>query len=394
VVELDGIAVRYPSFSLSLTLTARKGEVLSILGPSGSGKSTLLRLIAGFTEPDSGRVRIGERDVTALPPQQRSVGFVFQDYTLFPHLNVFQNVAYGLRVRGEKRDRIAEAVRRHLELVELPGYEERQIETLSGGERQRVAVARALIVEPEVLLLDEPFSSIDAPLRKDLGAQLLKLQHRFGVTVVFVTHSRSEALSISHRVAVMHDGSLLQTGEPEELYERPSSRYVAGFVGTATFLRGRVEQDSRSGVEAASGLRIVPDALDIPLRLPDDCPHRLEPGSRATVMLRPNALRLAHPSPRREESEPDAPVHPKARSSAAARANARPSASEPEQAGDTARVPVVTAARQFFGHYFEYECRSHDGTVFTVYHDRRIPVHASCELSIPPGAAVPVADDI
>lgn len=350
MVRIEDVTVTWPEFQLNATLEAARGEVLSILGPSGSGKTTTLRIIAGFAEPERGRVWIGDREVTALSPAHRKIGFVFQDYTLFPHMNVFENVGYGLQVRRMPRPEQEERVRSYLELVGLPGYQERRVETLSGGERQRVAVARALVVEPEVLLLDEPFSSIDAPLRKDLGAQLLRLQQALDITILFVTHSRSEALSISHKVAVMREGHILQVGTPEELYQRPVNTFVASFVGPASFFRGKIRPRDRSLSEPRL---FESDSLELPMRIaPQKLPASPE-GRQLTIMLRPGSLKLK----------------------------------KTPQEG-TSTQPVTVISRQFFGHYFEYECRLSSGERLIVFDTTQHEVGAVCHAIVPEDAPV------
>jgi ABC-type Fe3+/spermidine/putrescine transport system ATPase subunit len=240
MIIFQNVRKTYPEFDMSIDFRIREGELVSILGPSGSGKTTTLRLIAGFERPDAGRIAIDDRDVTDLSPAERQIGYVFQDYTLFPHMNVAENVGYGLRIRHRPAPEIRTKVRELLELVDLPGYEERNVRTLSGGERQRVAIARALAVDPVLLLLDEPFSSIDEVLRRDLRDEIVRLQKRLGITVVFVTHSRQEALAISDRVAVLKDGQIVQYETAEELYRSPQNAFVASFVGEANlFDQGR-----------------------------------------------------------------------------------------------------------------------------------------------------------
>ena len=237
MIELEGVRKRYPEFNMELDLSVDQGELVSILGPSGSGKTTSLRLIAGFEKPDSGRIVIDGIDVTALTPAKRQIGYVFQDYTLFPHMSVAGNVGYGLRVRGADAGSMAKKVGELLELMDLPGYEERSVQTLSGGERQRVAIARALAVDPLMLLLDEPFSSIDEVLRRELRREVVRLQQELGITVLFVTHSRQEALSISDRVAVLQGGRLIQYDSPQRLYQNPTNDFVARFVGEVNDVR-------------------------------------------------------------------------------------------------------------------------------------------------------------
>ena len=231
MIRLERLRKAYPEFNMELDFMVDAGELVSVLGPSGSGKTTTLRLIAGFETVDAGRIVIDGEDVTKLPPAQRHIGYVFQDYTLFPHMSVAQNVGYGLRIRRVEPARMRRRVDELLELMDLPGYGKRRVDTLSGGERQRVAIARALAVDPVLLLLDEPFSSIDEVLRRDLRREIMRLQRELGITVLFVTHSRQEALSISDRVAILRQGRLVQYASPVELYRRPADEFVAGFVG-------------------------------------------------------------------------------------------------------------------------------------------------------------------
>jgi iron(III) transport system ATP-binding protein len=225
----------------SVSLQVGQGEFLTLLGPSGCGKTTTLRLIAGFETPDAGRIVLGGRDITTLPPQRRDIGMVFQNYALFPHLNVHENVAFGLKARGVARGDIAERVDRALELVDLGGYGRRRVQQLSGGQQQRVALARALAPEPPVLLLDEPLSNLDAALRERTRYELRLLLERLRITTVFVTHDQEEAFALSDRIALMNASRLEQLGTPEALYAEPSSAFAASFLGRANFLPARVE---------------------------------------------------------------------------------------------------------------------------------------------------------
>ncbi|MFJ9852374.1 ABC transporter ATP-binding protein [Streptomyces sp. NPDC101150] len=244
-------------------LTLRKGEFFSLLGPSGSGKTTLLRLIAGFERPTTGRITLAGRDVTDLPPSRRDVHTVFQDYALFPHMTVEQNVAYALTVRGiRKPERLARA-REALATVRLDGYGPRRPDRLSGGERQRVALARALIDRPGLLLLDEPLGALDLKLRQEMQAELKRIQRATGVTFLLVTHDQEEALTLSDRLAVLDGGRIQQTGPPLEVYDHPATAFVAGFVGTTNLLRD----------EAAA--RVV--------------------GAPGTYSIRPERIRIAEP---------------------------------------------------------------------------------------------------
>ncbi len=243
-VSLRGLVKRFDDITAvaGVDLDIARGEFFSMLGPSGSGKTTVLRMIGGFERPTAGTVELDGADVTALAPFERNLTTVFQDYALFPHMNVLDNVAYGLRVRGqgrtERRERAAEALR----TVALHGLERRRPAQLSGGQRQRVALARALVVDPAVLLLDEPLGALDLKLREHMQVELKQIQRRVGITFVFVTHDQEEALTMSDRVAVFDQGRIQQVGTPQEIYERPGSPFVAGFVGTSNVIEGPVAQ--------------------------------------------------------------------------------------------------------------------------------------------------------
>ena len=223
-----------------VSLTVEPGELLTLLGPSGCGKTTTLRMVAGFERPDTGQVLIDDQDVTGLMVYRRSIGFVFQNYALFPHLTVFENVAYGLRVQRLPEAVVRERVGRVLALVGLPGYERRFPNQLSGGEQQRVAVARAVVVEPRLLLFDEPLSNLDAKLRVQMREELSRLQRQLGITTVYVTHDQEEAMAISDRIAVMQAGRVAQVGTARDLYRAPRSVFVAQFIGRVNLLPARV----------------------------------------------------------------------------------------------------------------------------------------------------------
>ena len=219
-----------------VTLDIREGEFFALLGPSGSGKTTCLRLIAGFEQPTSGHIEIFGDTAEGVPPYRRNVNTVFQDYALFPHMTVLENVAYGLMVKGVDRERRAAEATRALDLVALPGFGERRPSQLSGGQRQRVALARALVNQPRVLLLDEPLGALDLKLREQMQVELKTLQRNLGITFVFVTHDQGEALSMADRVAIFNEGKIAQVGTPEAIYERPETRFVADFVGSSNVL--------------------------------------------------------------------------------------------------------------------------------------------------------------
>jgi ABC-type Fe3+/spermidine/putrescine transport system ATPase subunit len=229
------------------SLSVPQGTVLTLLGPSGCGKTTLLRSIAGFVEPEGGRVIVNGNDISGLPPNQRQVGYVFQNYALFPHLSVANNVAYGLKVRRRPASEVKDRVARVLDLVDLASLATRYPAQLSGGQQQRVAIARALVLEPSVLLLDEPFNALDAKLRLTMQIELRKLIERVGITSIFVTHDQLEAMTLSDNVAVMREGAIEQFGPPLEIYDRPCSSYVANFIGRANLIPGRSENGFFSG---------------------------------------------------------------------------------------------------------------------------------------------------
>ncbi|EKP94099.1 ABC transporter ATP-binding protein [Thermaerobacter subterraneus] len=230
-----------------VSLRVEPGELFTLLGPSGCGKTTLLRMVAGFYYPTRGRILFGDRDLTTVPPHRRGVGMVFQNYALFPHMTVFENVAFGLRLRRVPRDELARRVRRALAQVQLEGYEGRRIDQLSGGQQQRVALARALVIQPDLLLLDEPLSNLDAKLREDTRSEIRRLQLSAGITTLYVTHDQAEAMAMSDRIAVLNQGRVLQVGTPEAIYHRPASRFVAGFIGKSNLVDATVVQRRADG---------------------------------------------------------------------------------------------------------------------------------------------------
>jgi len=246
-LSINGLSKHYGDFYAvrEVSLTIADGEFLVLLGPSGCGKTTTLRMVAGFIEPSAGHVRLAGQDVTLLPPWKRNAGMVFQSYALFPHMTVAQNVAFGLEMRKLSRADIGRRVEETLALVRLGGYGGRLPRQLSGGQQQRVALARALAIRPDVLLLDEPLSNLDAKLRQEVRVEIRELQRQLGLTTVMVTHDQEEALTMADRLVVMNEGSVRQVGTQRDLYERPADRFVAGFVGRTTFLAGAVEAPGR-----------------------------------------------------------------------------------------------------------------------------------------------------
>ena len=277
-VELDRVSRRFGDFLAvdDFSLEVAEGELLVLLGPSGCGKTTTLRVIAGFAEASAGTVRIHGRDVTQEPPYRRNVGVVFQNYALFPHLSVFENVAFGLRRRHETESEIARRTERALALVKLDALAQRMPRQLSGGQQQRVALARALVIEPDVLLLDEPLSNLDAKLRHDVRQEIRRLQQMLKITTIMVTHDQAEAMSMGDRLVVMASGRIQQIGSPRDLYRSPRNHFVASFIGQANFLEGRLDGDgstfvTRSGISiactptapGAGSLMIRPEAIEV-----------------------------------------------------------------------------------------------------------------------------------
>jgi putative spermidine/putrescine transport system ATP-binding protein len=256
-LEIEGLSKHFGATVAvhDVSLDVREGEFVMLLGPSGCGKTTTLRMIAGFIAPTAGRVRIGGKDVTALPPWKRNAGMVFQSYALFPHLTVAENVAFGLEMRRMPKGDIPASVAEALRLVRLDRLAERLPRELSGGQQQRVALARALVIRPDVLLLDEPLSNLDAKLRETVRVEIRELQHKLGITTVMVTHDQEEALIMADRLVVMSDGAVRQVGTQRDLYERPADRFVAGFVGRSNLLSGRVVAPGR--FETESGVAIA-----------------------------------------------------------------------------------------------------------------------------------------
>jgi spermidine/putrescine ABC transporter ATP-binding subunit len=291
-IRIDSVSKRFDRTLAvdGVTLEIGRGEFFSLLGPSGSGKTTLLRIIGGFTAPDCGGVAIDGADVTDLPPKRRPSNMVFQSYAIFPHLNVHDNIAYGLRTEHlsslERERRVAEA----LALIKLEGFGARRAHQLSGGERQRVALARALVKRPKVLLLDEPLGALDKRLREAMQVELRQLQRRLGITFIFVTHDQEEALSMSDRVAVMERGRALQVAEPKMLYEQPNSRAVADFIGTVNVFEGSV---IATGVEAVTIQAERLGQLEAPLR----AGMQFAIGVRVLLAIRPEKLTIARETP-------------------------------------------------------------------------------------------------
>ena len=302
-----------------ISLTIRRGEFLSFLGPSGCGKTTALRMLAGFEVPTSGDVLLDGVRVNNLPSYRRPVNMVFQHYALFPHLTVFDNIAYGLRQRRPKMaaSAITIAVEKALETVRLPGYAQRRTFEMSGGQQQRVALARAIVNEPKLLLLDEPMAALDKKLRRDMQIELQTLQRQLGITFVLVTHDQEEALSMSDRICVMQNGQIVQVGSPRELYDAPSTRYVADFVGKTNFFAGSVEASSADAIRVKVAGRSFSGIS----------PRGLGVGQAASLCLRPEQITLQR---------------------------------TPDDAAGQISITVTIAARIFLGEHTEYLVKNAD----------------------------------
>jgi len=289
-VALEGVSRTYGSRSVvdGVSLEIEEGEFVVLLGPSGCGKTTTLRIIAGLVEPTRGIVRIGGADVTALPARKRNVGMVFQDYALFPHMTVGENIAFGLRERRFDQAAVESRMEELLALIRLPGFEQRFPDQLSGGQQQRVALARALAYSPTVLLMDEPLGALDLKLREAMQVELRRVQRRLQITTIFVTHDQEEAMSLADRIVVMRDGRVEQIGTPEDLYRRPGSAFVAGFIGKVNFLRGSIQSVSGPTCVISLGDGLVVEAV---------AHASCRAGSPGSIALRPENLTLISPQP-------------------------------------------------------------------------------------------------
>jgi len=286
-VRLSGVTKGFGEFVAvdDVSLDIYEGEFFSLLGPSGCGKTTTLRMIAGFEEPTSGEIYVDGDQVQGVPPYRRPVNTVFQSYAIFPHLNVFDNVAFGLKRSGVKGDELRHRVTQACEMVQLSGYEKRKPNMLSGGQQQRVALARALVNRPKVLLLDEPLGALDLKLRKELQLELRTLQEEVGITFIYVTHDQEEALTMSDRIAVMDGGKVQQVADPATLYERPRNRFVAGFIGQTNVLSGKVES-----VESERVTLRTSDGTEVEALAHEEA--RVPVGGEAHAAVRPEKLRF------------------------------------------------------------------------------------------------------
>jgi spermidine/putrescine transport system ATP-binding protein len=290
-LRFENVTKRFGSFTAvdRVTLEIEHGKVFSLLGPSGCGKTTLLRMAAGFEQPDEGRVLLDGRDITGLPPEQRPVNTVFQNYALFPHLTIRENIAFGLKIAKLPKERVKQEVERMLDLVDLTDHADKMPSKLSGGQKQRVGIARALANKPRVLLLDEPLAALDLKLRQRLLVELDAIHDEVGITFVYVTHDQGEAMSISDTIAVMNQGRIEQIGKPAEIYEAPRTSFVAAFIGDTNFLEGRVTESLGERFSRADIPGLGPVTID------NDKPVR--PGDRIHLSLRPEKLMVTREKP-------------------------------------------------------------------------------------------------
>jgi iron(III) transport system ATP-binding protein len=347
MLKLSGVGKRFGDVVAvdDVSLNVSEGEFLTLLGPSGCGKTTTLRMIAGFETATSGQIELGDHDITRLPPQQRGIGMVFQNYALFPHLDVFENVAFGLRATGVPRGDIARRVNGALELVGLSELSKRRVQDLSGGQQQRIAVARAIAPEPRLLLLDEPLSNLDAAMRERTRTELRALLKRLGMTAIFVTHDQEEAFALSDRIAVMNGGKLQQVGAPENLYQNPANIFVAGFMGRANLVRAVVSgaQGDRVSCETAGHTNLIA----IPV-------GSIRAGDEVSLLLRPESLLLM---PRGAETQP----------------------------GD---LGGVVADRRFAGSHTYYQVRLADQEITVVANARDARVGEPVHIRVSPDARI------
>ncbi len=267
----------------NVSLSIQHGEFLTLLGPSGSGKTTTLNMIAGFEVPTGGEILLEEENITTVAPNNRGIGMVFQNYALFPHMTVFDNIAFPLKMRKTRGDRIQQAVKEALELVKLPGFEGRYPHQLSGGQQQRIALARAIVFKPKILLMDEPLGALDKKLRDHMRLEIKHLQESLDITVIYVTHDQEEALTMSDRIAIMNEGKIIQLDTPVALYESPANLFVADFIGESNFIKGKIGEtdNGRTAVETGDGLKVWVDQF-----------NQANPGEEVAVAIRPEKIQI------------------------------------------------------------------------------------------------------
>ena len=282
IIELKHLTKKFEDGFLAVSdfnLEVKKGEFVTFLGPSGCGKTTTLRMIAGFDLPTEGQILLNGRDITKLPPYQRPINTVFQRYALFPHMNIYENIAFGLRQKKTKEDVIKKKVKKVLDLVDLEGFEGRSVQTLSGGQQQRIAIARALVNEPEILLLDEPLGALDLKMRKEMQLELKQMHDELGITFIYVTHDQEEALTMSDRIVVMSEGRIQQLGTPEDIYNEPKNAFVADFIGESNIFNGIMTGKLRA--------RFCGGEFE--------CVDDIEEGTHITAVVRPEDVEITPP---------------------------------------------------------------------------------------------------
>ena len=287
-LHLERIVKKYGNVKAvdDLSLKVRDGELLTLLGPSGCGKTTILRCVSGFVKPDSGDIYLGDRKITEIPPQKRGIGLVFQNYALWPHMTVFQNLAFGLKMKKLSKNEIRQKVEHALALVQLEGFGDRYPRQLSGGQQQRVALSRALVLEPDILLLDEPLSNLDALLREQMRFEIAQIHKQAGITTIYVTHDQTEAMVISDRIAVLEKGRIMQLGTPLEIYSKPANKFVAGFMGTTNFIYGKVISFDKDYAEVTTddGVTLIGRGRE------------LKKGDEVDVAIRPESIKFLSPA--------------------------------------------------------------------------------------------------
>jgi spermidine/putrescine ABC transporter ATP-binding subunit len=278
-----------------VSFEATEGKVLSLLGPSGCGKTTTLRCIAGFENPDRGEIYLDDRKITPIPPEKRGIGMVFQSYALWPHMTVYGNLAFGLQIRKVPKDEITKKIKKVLGMVQLEGYENRYPRQMSGGQQQRIAMARALVFEPDIMLLDEPLSNLDAQLREEMRFEFTELQKKLGITAVYVTHDQAEALVISDKIVILDQGKIVQSGTPKEIYSNPKNKFVAGFIAVTSFIEGKIdsftEEKKKVTVKTDDGLII------------HSFNHSFDIGQKVSVAIRMNVIKFIQDENKSDKSK-------------------------------------------------------------------------------------------
>jgi spermidine/putrescine ABC transporter ATP-binding subunit len=287
-LHLERIVKKYGNVKAvdDLSLKVQDRELLTLLGPSGCGKTTILRCVSGFVKPDSGDIYLGDRKITEIPPKKRGIGLVFQNYALWPHMTVFQNLAFGLKIKKLSKNEIRQKVEHALALVQLEGFGDRYPRQLSGGQQQRVALSRALVLEPDILLLDEPLSNLDALLREQMRFEIAHIHKQAGITTIYVTHDQTEAMVISDRIAVLEKGRIMQLGTPLEIYSKPANKFVAGFMGTTNFIHGKVISFDKDYAEVTTD-----DGVTLTGRV-----RELKKGDEVDVAIRPESIKFLSPA--------------------------------------------------------------------------------------------------